>query len=95
MTKISDHYLTRDEAIKFIRRHRNGRQCYIRSGAFLYTQVPDEEGKGGKGFSDMGSSIPVGAKVAMKWVFDTIRGRFLDENCRIHISLYDNCLFIG
>lgn len=88
-------YLTCKEAVAFIKRHRRGRQCFIRSGVFLYTSLPDEEGNGARGYEGMGGNIPVGAKVAMKVVEDMMRGPFQEKGCKVQVSISKHCLFVG
>lgn len=94
MDDIIAAYMNRDEALKFIKKYRRGRQCYIRGGTFLYTRTPDDEGKNGRGYEGT-CLVPVGAKVAMRYVHDIIGDVFNERGCRLRIAISSGCLFVG
>lgn len=96
-----DYYLTRDEALKFVRKsYRPGITHFVRGGAFLYTQLPNEEGSA-RGY-DMSCLVEVSQKAAFKYIEDMISKTFDERGVRLRINLtepYSNgrggCIFIG
>lgn len=100
MSEKSNHYLERDEAIKFIKKsYRPGITHFVRGGTFLYSQVP-QDGTPGRGY-DYNCNIEVSQKAALKYVKDMISDHFAEKKVKIEISVYDSeygtggCIFIG
>lgn len=97
----TQHYLTRDQAIKYIKnKYRKGVSYYVRGRAFGYTVTPDEAEEDGnaKGY-EMTCVVPVSQKDAIKYVHDTMHDIFVEKGLRIcisdHPSKYGGCMFIG
>lgn len=89
---ITTAHMTRDEAVAFVKKHRRGRQCYVRGGTFLRTRVDDSGNERGYEGTCL---IRVGAKVAIRYVFDMLSDPFVEKGCRIRIAVSNGCLFVG
>lgn len=94
MSEISTRYLTRDEAIRFIRDNRYRRKAFVRIGTFGYTSLPDEDGTGGRGYDLTGlirCSFSDAEEAVNSWISDI----FAERGVRIRMGLSDRCLFVG
>jgi hypothetical protein len=97
MSDIKYVYLTRDEAIKHVKRsYKKGITHFVSGSPFLYTKTPDEcsEGENPRGF-DGYVHIEVSQKVAIKYINDSIRQTLFEKGVRIKIGTSDNCIFVG
>ncbi len=96
-------YLTRDEAIKWVKSHyRPGVSHHVRGGAFLYTELPNEEMEGARGY-EMTNLIDVSQKAALKYISDMVSPVFAERGVKLRITYSENeageydggCIFIG
>lgn len=95
---ISNVYLKRDEALKFVKKsYVKGVSHFVRGGAFLYTEIGEEA----RGY-EMSNLIAVSQKVALKYISDMISDKFDEKGVKIKIGItvengeFDgSCIFIG
>ena len=93
------HYVTPASAKAFVHKHKTGRQIFMRVTAFLYSELPNAEAEGGRGY-DLPENVPVTQAAANK-VFASYTSfaqrRFEKDGVelKILITLCDNCIFIG
>lgn len=82
--------LTKDEAIKFLRKKRTikGYQCYI--GASINLPIKDKEDRVFPGYT----TIPVSFKVAENIINDLLKN-LEDRGAMIRIQYSERCIFIG
>lgn len=100
---IITKYYNKEEALKAIKSlYRPGCTYFVGGSAFLYTNLPDKEGNGGRGFPEMTAHVVVSQRQALKFINDLFgTGRFVKEDCKIKIGSSTTtegrggCIFIG
>src|SRR3954470_8352247 len=93
MTEIQTrqiHYCTSAEAEALLKKsYVKGITYMVRCATFLYTELPLEDGVGGKGFSDMTTHLTVSQKDALLVAQGLLSKVLEDRGARLKIEVVD------
>jgi hypothetical protein len=83
--------VTYEEMQRLIKRT-SGRTIYVRAGQFAPSKVSSVPGQR-RGY-EVSGLVPVAKRVALKYLDDAY-GRIMRETVNVHVTVCDNCMFIG
>lgn len=91
-------YIPPADAKKFFTRIRKV-SLFVRTSVDLYTEF-DEDGRGSRGFLDMGGNVPISVAIANKMMDDMIRFSEMKHEkdgveCMVKVTRLGGCVFIG